>query len=396
MRFARDLLRFVLLFGLIYSAFGVHSPFFPSFLSTRGLAPHEIGTVLALGTAIRLIVSPVAGRLADMFQAGRAILGLCLGAAALLALGYFPASGLWPLLALSLASAVALGPIAPLADSLALDRAARRSEPGGPVFDYGWVRGAGSAAFIAGSLLAGQAISLFGLTVILALQAGLFAAAAFSAFGAPRGEPRSSAEAPTPSEVEGVHGFKRLLSLPLYRRVLVVAALVFGSHAMHDAFAVIRWREAGVGPELTGLLWSESVAAEVIVFFLLGRALLDRLGPARAAALCAAAGVLRWVVMAETAWVPALALVQPLHGLTFALLHLAFMRILAEIVPAGLAATALTLYGTLGSGASSVLMTLVSGPLYGRFGSSGFWVMAGLCLVAVPLSLGLRPNARSS
>jgi PPP family 3-phenylpropionic acid transporter len=179
--------------------------------------------------------------------------------------------------------------------------------------------------------------------------------------------------------------------------VILVAALVFGSHAMHDGFAVIRWREAGIGPELISLLWSESVAAEVVVFFLIGRPLLDRLGPGRAAAFCAGAGLLRWIVMAQTAWLPALMLVQPLHGFTFALLHLACMRILSHIVPSGLAATALTLYGTLGAGVSSVLLTLASGPLYGRLGPAGFWVMAGLCAFAMPLALTLnrRPKSRS-
>ena len=59
-----------------------------------------------------------------------------------------------------------------------------------------------------------------------------------------------------------------------------------------------------------------------------GRPLLDRIGSAGAAVLSAAAGVVRWAVMAETAWLPALALIEPLHGLTFALLHLTCMRLL--------------------------------------------------------------------
>jgi PPP family 3-phenylpropionic acid transporter len=64
----------------------------------------------------------------------------------------------------------------------------------------------------------------------------------------------------------------------------------------------------------------------LVVFFIIGRSLLDRLGPAGAAALAAAAGMVRWSVEAQTAWLPAMAAIQPLHGLTFALLHLANMR----------------------------------------------------------------------
>ena len=71
-----------------------------------------------------------------------------------------------------------------------------------------------------------------------------------------------------------------------------------------------------------------------------------------------------------------MAAIQPLHGLTFALLHLANTRVLAATVPPRLSATALTLYSTVGVGAAVALLTLVSGPLYAKFGAQGFWVMA--------------------
>jgi PPP family 3-phenylpropionic acid transporter len=177
-----------------------------------------------------------------------------------------------------------------------------------------------------------------------------------------------------------------LVRLPAFRRVVAVAALILGSHAMHDGFAVIRWQEAGIGSDMTGILWSESVAAEVLVFLLLGRPVLDRLGPPGVALLAASAGVVRWAVSAETASVPAIALIQPLHGITFALLHLACMRRLAETVPARLSATAMAVYGILGIGLATALLTLVSGWLYGAVGPRGFWLMAALCIAAMPLA----------
>jgi MFS transporter, PPP family, 3-phenylpropionic acid transporter len=387
----RSLARFILLFAFLYSGFGVNSPFFPSFLHARGLEPEAIGVVLAAGTAIRLVAAPVAGQIADRLEASRTILALSLAAAALVALGYLTAWGFWPLLLTGLVSAVALAPLAPVADALALSASEQRDATGRRAFDYGWVRGAGSAAFILGSLVSGQVIGQFGLTSILVLQAGLFAIACLFAFRVPEQSLPAGHEAAPPSDpAESTNGIWRLLAIPLYRRVIIVAALVFGSHAMHDGFAVLRWREAGIGPEVISLLWSESVAAEVVIFFLIGPRLLDRIGPAHAAALCAGAGVLRWIVMSQTVWVPALMLIQPLHGLTFAFLHLACMRLLSEIVPSGLAATALTVYGTLGAGLSSVLLTLASGPLYGRLGPTGFLAMAALCVVAVPITLTLR------
>jgi len=96
---------------------------------------------------------------------------------------------------------------------------------------------------------------------------------------------------------------------------------------------------------------------EVLVFFCIGPALVSWLTPAGALAVAALAGVLRWAVMAQSAEVMTLALVQPLHGITFALLHLACMRVIARTVPPGLEGTAQALYGTVGIGAATALLT---------------------------------------
>ena len=63
------------------------------------------------------------------------------------------------------------------------------------------------------------------------------------------------------------------------------------------------------------------VAAEVVVFVLFGPWLLDVVGTTGSLALGAGAALMRWGVMAQTADVTALAAIEPLHGLTFALFH---------------------------------------------------------------------------
>jgi PPP family 3-phenylpropionic acid transporter len=49
----------------------------------------------------------------------------------------------------------------------------------------------------------------------------------------------------------------------------------------------------------------------------------------------------------------------------------------------------------LGAGAASVVLTLASGTLYGRAGAEGFWAMALLCALALPIAWGLRLPATS-
>jgi PPP family 3-phenylpropionic acid transporter len=385
------LTRFILLYALMYAAFGVASPFLPVFLSKRGLAPEQLGIVLAAGTAVRLLTAPLAGRIGDLLQALRLVLVVSIALAALVTLGYLAAHGFWILLGMSLLHAASLAPITILADALALGSAVPPPDSARRGFEYGWVRGTGSAAFIAGTLVAGQLVGVFGLEMIVALQASLLGGAALAAMLVPELIHRRADDAVrAPARAVAL-----LLRIPSFRNLVLVAALILGSHAMHDAFAVIRWSGAGISPAVASLLWSESVAAEVVVFFAIGPRLVTWLTPAGALATAAFAGMLRWSVAAESTDPIALALVQPLHGITFALLHLACMRLIARIVPAGLEGTAQAIYGTVGIGAATALLTLVSGVLYARLGAQGFWLMAGLCAFALPLTWRLRESQRT-
>ena len=365
---------------MLYAAFGVASPFWPKFFETRGLSAEQIGLVLAASTLIRLPAGPLVGRLADRLGRLRLVLAVCAVLAAGAAAAFLLADGFWLFLAIALVQAAALAPTTSLADALA-----------GRRLDYGWVRGSASAAFVLGTLVIGQLITGSDLHPVIWMNVALLLAAAAAAGLAP---PASAPAAANPSP--GTAGIRELLRLSRFRTVIVVSALIYGSHAMHDGFAVIRWSAAGLDASAISLLWSEAVAAEVVVFFFVGPLLLGRVGVRGAAVLAALAGILRWSVMGVTTSVAALALLQPLHGLTFALLHLACMRIMAGQVPQHLSATAQALYA-LGSGIVSAVLTALSGTLYAAYGGLSFFAMALLCVVALPFAwygLSSEPRAR--
>jgi len=165
---------FVLLFAFLYAAFGVASPFLPALIEFKGVPAEQIGMMFGAATAIRLLSAPVAGRIADQTHAVRVTLAVCCGGAALTALAYLPASGFWPLLAVSLLHAYALAPTTNLADALAVVASRRQG------FEYGWARGAGSAAFIAALIAGGFVVSAFGLGVVVVLQAVLMLTVPFA------------------------------------------------------------------------------------------------------------------------------------------------------------------------------------------------------------------------
>jgi PPP family 3-phenylpropionic acid transporter len=381
---------FIFLYALLYGAFGAASPFWPRFFEMRGMSPEQIGLLLGLGTVVRLIAGPVAARIADRLQQLRGVLAAVAALAGCIALGLPWLGGFRILLIARLCHEAALTPTTSLADALALGASTSRASPA-MGFEYGWVRGSASAAFVFGTLAAGQVIGWTALTSIAWMHGGLLLGAAASTVLLPVPHARSGAAVKSAS----LGTIRELIGIAPFRRMVVIAALVFGSHAMHDAFAVIQWHASGIGAATISVLWSEAVLAEVIVFVLIGPRWVDALGPGGAAAIASVAAIVRWIVMASSTHPGVLAVIQPLHGLTFALLHLACMRLIGAVVPQHLAATGQAIYA-LGPGLLTALLTLASGMLYARLGASGFLLMAFLSALALPLCFGLTNAVRRS
>jgi PPP family 3-phenylpropionic acid transporter len=100
------------------------------------------------------------------------------------------------------------------------------------------------------------------------------------------------------------------MGIVVFRRMVLIAALDFGNHARHDAFAVIRWNAAGPSPTTISVLWSEAVGAEVIVSSRLDLDWSTQSDRAMTAAIASMAAILRWILMASSTNPGALGVVQ--------------------------------------------------------------------------------------
>ena len=367
-------------YATLFGAFGLEAPFLAAFLQERGVALGRIGLVLAAGTAVRLAVGPVLGVLADRYDATRPMLAVAATLAGIVGSAYLVAHGFWPLLLVGMAHSLTTASLSPFADALALAASVREK-----VFAYGWGRGVGSGAFVVGTLVSGQLVARFGLVSIIASSCLLFILMALPTVLLPNSK---STGAPAKAKV----GLADLASNGPFLRLLLVAGLVIGSQAMSDAYAVIQWRGAGISAQTVSLLWAEAVLSEIAVFLAIGPLILDRIGPAAAAILAALSGVAQWAALAETSSPQVLMFSQLLHGTTFALMHLAAMRLIVGMVKPGQLATAQTVYGSLCLGIASIVLTLASGVLYQCFGALSFWAMSMLCLTAVPLATTLKTS----
>src|SRR5690348_18406735 len=93
---------FVAVYGLLYAAFGVQSPFLPALLGQQGLHAEEIGIVLAASTAMRVLAGPATGHAADRLHRHTSILSRCAIVAAVAGFGYLIMHGLGSLLVVGL------------------------------------------------------------------------------------------------------------------------------------------------------------------------------------------------------------------------------------------------------------------------------------------------------
>lgn len=379
-------LRISLLFAALFLPMGVHLPYFPLWLEAKGLNPEQIAVALSAPMFLRVITTPIIAAMADRAK-DRANVFIFLAAAALLiSLGYFLEPAYLTIVLVSLALSVVWTPHAPIADSLALSGVRRFGS------DYAAMRIWGSIAFLVGSLAAGFILQRTGADAVPAIiSVGLFGCF-IASFATPRlGRPRQAS--PTASEMQ--QAAPKLFN----RYFLIMAAgcgIIVASHGFLYGFVSIYWKSLGISETIVGLLWSWGVMAEIIMFMFFTR-LLGRRSTAFVLLLSGGGAILRWVAY-PLIWplglgVPGFFAVQSLHALSTALVLIGVQKLIAESVPEERTGAAQGIaYFT--NGMAMAVVTLISGPLYERFGGDGFYFMAGVALIAVVLVVVAAPLQR--
>jgi len=366
--------RFSLYFGALFFAVGIQMPFFPLFLSGRGLEAAEIGLVLAVGQWIRIGANPLIAQIADRRgDRRRPLIVLLVGATLAFAL-YGWSHSFAAIAAVAVLFSVFMAPVMPLGDNLAMLAAGRSG------MDYGRVRLWGSVTFIFGSMGAGWVLDGRSSELVWTMVLAAFAVAAAMSFLLP--------DIRAPKAQGSLFGPLRLLRQPLFVVFLVASAANMASHAVLFAFGTLHWRGLGHSDFQIGMLWAWGTVAEII-FFVVSRRLVVRFPAPALLAMALAAGALRWLL---TAWVThfvGLMAVQSLHAFTFAAAHLGAMHFLTRSAPPEISASAQSLNAAIGGGAAMGIGLMASGVLYGNLGGDAFLAMAAISVVGLGAALWL-------
>jgi PPP family 3-phenylpropionic acid transporter len=391
-------LRLAFAYVAVFFFMGAYLPYWPVWLAHRGMSPSEIGILLGVTPWTRVVASPLAGRWADRHgRPDRLATVLSLAWAVGMA-GFALADGFWQLLPIMIAIGLLNAPIIPLVDGLTL-----AAESRGRV-RYGPVRLWGSASFIVASWVGGELLEAHGEAVVLWLLVGAAAATAVGSAVLPTGSnpPARPQSPPAPEPAAASSAARRggppetvsfsARSWP-FVGFLVVTALLHGGHAVLYAFGTEHWRAHGLDASTAGLLWAESVLAEIVLFAYAAR--VDRWFSPRSLWLVAGGtAVVRWAVLGSTEALPWLVVVQALHAFTYGALHLGAMAYIRQRVPADARSRATTLYSAASTGLALGIALPLAGELYDHLGGGAYWVMAGCALLGTLLTLCLRDRPR--
>ena len=368
----------VLAYFTYFGVLGIFVPYFALFLDGRGLNSADIGLLLAIVTASRIVGPSVWAMIAE--RSGKPQYVMRVGAllAAIGWLSSFADYGFWPLLAgFTLFSFfwTAILPQLEVATFAFVNDDTRA---------YSRIRTAGSVGYIVLVMLSGWLYQRFG-SEFLPLSALLFLLLLLlSLFLLPK------VSLATEHSSEPVR-FSALLKNGVLLRFMLAALLLQISFAPFYGFFTLYSRDLGYSGTQTGLFIALSIVAEIIAFYFAGNLMRNRsyrllLG------LCYGVTVLRWLLLATLAdnvwW---LCFSMLLHAGSFAIAHSCAMQFIQQFFPKKLRSRGQALYVGVIFGGGGAIGAYFSGLLWqdGAGASSTFYIAALLALAATALALTL-------
>jgi PPP family 3-phenylpropionic acid transporter len=373
--------RFSFCYAFLMAGSGLQLPFLPLWLSAKGLSVEEIAIVLGAMTGCRMLSIPLVAYVADMYRNRRFLLRVfgfgSAGGFLLLA----QAEGFVQILMCSMLAATFYAPIFPLAEVFSSEASTVHG------VQYGRIRLWASLSFLAGTLGGGLLLSVLPIESVVLLIALAQLVSALVLLTLPADPLRGGSQAPREGALPR-HAIRPLVSRS-FGLLLLAASLGQASHAMIYSFSSLLWARAGQSELAIGSFWAVAVMVEVLLLYN-GKALIARFGALNLVVAGIAGGVLRWLLMSVEGGYAYWAMVQVLHALSFALLHLATMECLLLYVPRSARNLAQGIYSAASGGLALTLMTWVAGSLVGSLGSQTYLVMAAVSLVALAAALMLR------
>jgi PPP family 3-phenylpropionic acid transporter len=345
-----------------FSVLGVLIPFFPVYLKSLGYGPAQIGLLMAIFPATKILSPPIWGWLADRFFGPLWLvrLGSLISLLCFILMSWIPLSGLPSLLVLF---GFSWSAVLPLFESVALAFLGLGNNR------YADIRLWGSIGFVVSSLLAAMWIeAMMPIGSLPALMALLLAGQCIASSFVPTSSSCSKREA-------GGGG------RPLRGRFWIFilgAFLLQVSHGAYYSFFSLFLDEHGYGRYEIGAIWSLGVLSEVLLFWGF-RFCSSEVRSEVLLTLGLAITCLRWLALSIGIYHPIwIILVQVMHAGSFGLPHIAAIKIIGETFGDRQNSRGQGAYAGIGFGLGGLVGSLMAGYLWGRISGDQVFLVSAL------------------
>ncbi|MEO3866456.1 MFS transporter [Rheinheimera fenheensis] len=368
----------VLAYFTYFGVLGIFVPYLGLFLDGRGLSSADIGLLLAIVTASRIVGPNTWAWVADKTARPHSVMQTGAVLATLGWLSSFADLGFWPLLAGFALFSFFWTAILPQLELTTLNYLNDDTR------EYSRIRTAGSVGYIVLVMLGGWLFERYG-SEFLPLSALLFLLLlVITLFMLPK----VTLATTTP---EHSVRFSQLIKNSVLLRFMAAALLLQMSFAPFYGFFTLYSRDLGYSGSQTGLFIAIAIAAEIVAFYFAGSLMRNR-SYAKLLGICYGVTVLRWLLLAELAdnlwW---LSFSMLLHAGSFAIAHSCAMQFIQQFFPKHLRSRGQALYAGVIFGGGGAVGAYASGLLWqdGAGASLTFYLAAALALIATILALSI-------
>jgi PPP family 3-phenylpropionic acid transporter len=356
--------RLSIFYLFFFIALGSFVPYWSLYLQYLDFSPAQIGELMAIAMASKIVAPYLWGWLADHSGKRLQIIRLTAFLAAFIFAGiFFQDDYYWVALVVA-CFGFFWNACLPLFEGLTLNHL------GDQVVDYSQIRIWGSIGFIIAVVSLPLAFEVYGYTIIpIALFVFLLITALATFF---------ISDKPYPIKSSSQQHIGEITRQPVVIAFLVVSTLQVASHGAYYTFFSIYLIDYGYSSLMTGWMWALGVFAEIVLFLVMHR-ILKRHHAGGLLALALLGTAVRWVLLAYFVDIfLILLLVQVLHAISFGLFHVAAIHLVHDLFPDKLQGRGQALYAGLCFGLGGVSGNLLSGYGWDFIGPAYTFLLSGL------------------
>jgi len=355
------------LYFVYFATLGVLLPYWSPYLASLGFSLSEIGGLMAIIMATKVIAPNLWSWLADHSHSSMRLVRLAALLSVIFYLGVFFGESFWWLALVMMLFTFFWNAVLPQVEVTTLNHLGVNDHR------YGHIRVWGSIGFIVSSLLVGHALDTYPpslvLSVVFTCLLGIFI---FTLFIPDAGKP-------VHTEQGGI--IRYILQYPELMSFLGVCFLLQASHAPYYTFYTLYLSDFGYSKTVIGILWALGVLSEVMLFLTMHKFL----KPVRFRSLLIFSCILtslRWLIIGlfpES--LVLLVLAQVLHAVSFGLFHGVAVSMIHRYFTGRHQHRGMALYGSVSFGAGGAVGSLVSGYMMGWFGAEITFMAASLVVL---------------